>query len=144
VLFILCSVQPGQSPRFEYIVRLDNLSSPSVYDECGSQPTCRVVEGQGGEGIPQGFAKIRLQGEGAEQWAEFINEAGFLRRWVKNLRSSRVSEYDAMKAYWGSVGTRVYVKFPDWPPGTVTANGRALCHYVSLYRYFVSLFRYAP
>jgi hypothetical protein len=29
-------------------------------------------------------------------------------------------------------------KFPDWPPGARTANGIALCHYVQLYRYFVS------
>jgi hypothetical protein len=29
-------------------------------------------------------------------------------------------------------------KFPDWPPRARTANGTALCHYVQLYRYFVS------
>jgi hypothetical protein len=29
-------------------------------------------------------------------------------------------------------------KFPDWPPGARTANVTALCHYVQLYRYFVS------
>jgi hypothetical protein len=29
-------------------------------------------------------------------------------------------------------------KFPDWPPGARIANGTALCHYVQLYRYFVS------
>jgi hypothetical protein len=29
-------------------------------------------------------------------------------------------------------------KFPDWPPGARTANSTALCHYVQLYRYFVS------
>jgi hypothetical protein len=29
-------------------------------------------------------------------------------------------------------------KFPDWPPGSRTANGTALCHYVQLCRYFVS------
>jgi hypothetical protein len=29
-------------------------------------------------------------------------------------------------------------KFPDWTPGARTANGRALCHYVKFYRYFVS------
>jgi hypothetical protein len=34
--------------------------------------------------------------------------------------------------------TRVYPKFPDWPPGAITANGTALSHYVQLYRYFVS------
>jgi hypothetical protein len=31
-------------------------------------------------------------------------------------------------------------KFPDWPPGASTVNGTALCHYVHLYRYFVSRF----
>jgi hypothetical protein len=29
-------------------------------------------------------------------------------------------------------------KFPDWPPGARTANSTALCHYVQLYRYYVS------
>jgi len=29
-------------------------------------------------------------------------------------------------------------KFSDWPPGVRTANGRALCHQLQLYRYFVS------
>jgi len=32
----------------------------------------------------------------------------------------------------------VYPKFPDWPPGARTANGTALCHYLQLYRCFVS------
>jgi len=29
-------------------------------------------------------------------------------------------------------------KFPDWSPGARTAHATALCHYVKLYRYFVS------
>jgi hypothetical protein len=29
-------------------------------------------------------------------------------------------------------------KFPDWPAGTRTENGTVLCHYLQLYRYFVS------
>jgi hypothetical protein len=29
-------------------------------------------------------------------------------------------------------------KFPDWPPGARTTNGVSFCHYVQLYRYFVS------
>jgi hypothetical protein len=33
---------------------------------------------------------------------------------------------------------RCIQKFPDWPSGARTANGTALCHYVQLYRYFVS------
>jgi hypothetical protein len=39
-------------------------------------------------------------------------------------------------------------KFPDCPPGTRTVNGITLCHYVQLYRYFVSqsseFFRHNP
>jgi hypothetical protein len=39
-------------------------------------------------------------------------------------------------------------KFPDWPPGARTANFTALCHWVQLYRYFVSQYsefcRYNP
>jgi hypothetical protein len=39
-------------------------------------------------------------------------------------------------------------KFPDWPPGARTANCTALCHYIQLYRYFVSqsseFFRHNP
>jgi hypothetical protein len=34
---------------------------------------------------------------------------------------------------WGCIQ-----KFPDWPPGVRTANGTALCHYLQLYRYFMS------
>jgi hypothetical protein len=33
---------------------------------------------------------------------------------------------------------RCIQKFPDWPPGARIANGTALCHWVQLYRYFVS------
>jgi hypothetical protein len=34
--------------------------------------------------------------------------------------------------------TRVYPNFQDWPPGARTANGRALCNQVQLYRNFMS------
>jgi hypothetical protein len=33
---------------------------------------------------------------------------------------------------------RCIQKFPDWPPEPRIANDTALCHYVQLYRYFVS------
>ncbi|XP_075237677.1 uncharacterized protein LOC142333936 [Lycorma delicatula] len=61
-----------------YLIRLDSLSTPPLYPEqWEDQPVCVIIEGEGG---PQGFAKIRLQGEGAQNWAEFINSNGFLRR----------------------------------------------------------------
>jgi hypothetical protein len=34
---------------------------------------------------------------------------------------------------WGCIQ-----KFPDWPPGARSANGKALCHYVHFYRYSVN------
>jgi hypothetical protein len=48
---------------------------------------------------------------------------------------------------WNTIDTSIpgrtasyegYPNFPDWPPGAKTANDTALCHYVQLYRYFVS------
>ncbi|XP_071453443.1 uncharacterized protein [Hetaerina americana] len=95
----------GRSLR--YLVRLDALSSPAIYPEeddhggCGSssRPTCILLEGGGGEVTseegaggrrmpctPQGFARVRLQGEGVETWAEFIGQDGY-------LRSDRLQEH---------------------------------------------------
>jgi hypothetical protein len=41
------------------------------------------------------------------------------------------------------INTGIYIggciqKFPDRAPGARTANGTAICHYVKLFRYFVS------
>jgi hypothetical protein len=36
------------------------------------------------------------------------------------------------------ISTRVIQKYPDLPPGARTASSTALCHWVQLYRYFVS------
>jgi hypothetical protein len=56
-----------------------------------------------------------------------------------------VEGFIAFACYWQDLllilQTRVseiMQTFPDWPPGARTANGKALCHYVELYRYFVS------
>jgi len=32
----------------------------------------------------------------------------------------------------------VFQKFPDYPPGARTKNGTTVCHYLQVYRYFVS------
>ncbi|XP_046390327.1 uncharacterized protein LOC124158938 isoform X2 [Ischnura elegans] len=94
----------GRSLR--YLVRLDALSTPSLYPEeedqgCGgsdnNRPTCILLEGgevtpeEGAGGrrmpsTPQGFARVRLQGEGVEAWAEFIGQDGY-------LRSDRIQEH---------------------------------------------------
>jgi hypothetical protein len=39
---------------------------------------------------------------------------------------------------FGKLRRTVYPKVSGLPPGAITANGTALCHYVQLYRYFVS------
>jgi hypothetical protein len=41
-------------------------------------------------------------------------------------------------SYPGSYLRGCIQKFTDWPPGAITANDTALCHYVQLYRCFVS------
>jgi hypothetical protein len=38
----------------------------------------------------------------------------------------------------GSALRECIQKFPDWPPGARTPNDTALCHWVQLYRYFMS------
>jgi hypothetical protein len=43
-----------------------------------------------------------------------------------------------MQLWWRDKTWGCIQKFPDWPPGTRTANGTALCHQVQLYCYFVS------
>ncbi|XP_046679398.1 LOW QUALITY PROTEIN: uncharacterized protein LOC124366842 [Homalodisca vitripennis] len=60
-----------------YLVRLDSLSWPLLYPDHQEQPTCHITHSEGG---PQGFAKVRLTGCRVEDWAEFINNHGFLRR----------------------------------------------------------------
>ncbi|XP_054287313.1 uncharacterized protein LOC129003101 isoform X2 [Macrosteles quadrilineatus] len=65
------------SRNLNYLVRLDNLSTPLLYPQDSEQLTCSVLQAEGG---PQGFAKIRPSGSQLQDWAEFINNNGFLRR----------------------------------------------------------------
>ncbi|BES96599.1 Hypothetical protein NTJ_09411 [Nesidiocoris tenuis] len=73
--------QPGNS--LSYLVRLDELSSPSLYPDGGEEideaggPHCQLVEPEGG---PQGFARLRISGPGSHRWAEFVGSQGYLRR----------------------------------------------------------------
>jgi hypothetical protein len=60
---------------------------------------------------------------------------------IQCVDTVRYPENFAMKADRDAVETLDIIrgciqKFPDWPPGART--GTALCHYVQLYRYFVS------
>uniref|UniRef100_A0A8D8VYG2 Mab-21-like HhH/H2TH-like domain-containing protein n=1 Tax=Cacopsylla melanoneura TaxID=428564 RepID=A0A8D8VYG2_9HEMI len=64
--------------KFSYIIRLDHLSCPTIYDDDTMPHSfCHVMEQ---DGTPQGYGKIRIQGEGMENWAEFIGNNGCIRR----------------------------------------------------------------
>ncbi|KAJ1527219.1 hypothetical protein ONE63_008746 [Megalurothrips usitatus] len=69
----------SDSLTLEYLVRLDALSSPTLYPG-DPDPPCRVVEGAAQEAVPQGYARLRVHGQGHEQWSEFLSPAGFIRR----------------------------------------------------------------
>jgi len=65
------------SKSFSYYVRLDVLSEPKMYeDDFDYQVRCVVEE----DGVPQGFAKIRLVTNEPEKWADLIDNDGYLRR----------------------------------------------------------------
>ncbi|XP_066248167.1 uncharacterized protein [Euwallacea similis] len=63
--------------HLEYIVRLDALSTPLIY-ETDENPTYEVLEAD--KDCPAGYAKIRLNSSTHKIWEEFINSFGFLRR----------------------------------------------------------------
>lgn len=53
------------------------LSEPKIYDNDSEyQATCVIDE----EGVPQGFAKIRIVTNEPEKWADLIDADGYLRR----------------------------------------------------------------
>lgn len=58
----------------EYIVRLDDLSSPQMYKE-SRKPKCDILECDN-ENV--GYAKIVVKDQ--KKWAEFVNNNGYLRR----------------------------------------------------------------
>ncbi|XP_060862312.1 uncharacterized protein LOC132939253 isoform X1 [Metopolophium dirhodum] len=71
------------SKSFSYYVRLDVLSEPKMYeDDFDYQVRCVVEE----DGVPQGFAKIRLVTNEPEKWADLIDNDGYLRRDKLKLR----------------------------------------------------------
>ncbi|XP_050311537.1 uncharacterized protein LOC126747086 [Anthonomus grandis grandis] len=63
--------------HLEYIVRLDSLSTPTLY-ESDEIPTYEILEAD--KDCPAGYARIRLNSETFTAWEEFINSFGFLRR----------------------------------------------------------------
>ncbi|XP_015591289.1 uncharacterized protein LOC107265900 isoform X2 [Cephus cinctus] len=60
--------------RFEYLVRLDALSTPTVLQDNES-----AVNIEEDTSMP-GFARLKILGSGAESWSEFLGPAGRIRR----------------------------------------------------------------
>ncbi|XP_048509592.1 uncharacterized protein LOC105689999 [Athalia rosae] len=60
--------------KFEYLIRLDALSSPGLTSE-QIAPVC-VEE----DASMPGFARVNIRGTGAESWGEFLGPGGRLRR----------------------------------------------------------------
>lgn len=79
------SLLQNDALTLEYLVRLDALSTPALYPG-DAPPPCRVVEGAAQEAVPQGYARLRANGHGHDQWAEFLSPGGFLRRYFVHRR----------------------------------------------------------
>ncbi|XP_046467863.1 uncharacterized protein [Neodiprion pinetum] len=60
--------------KFEYLVRLDALSSPGLTSD--QEAPVSVEE----DAAMPGFARVRIRGTGAESWGEFLGPGGRLRR----------------------------------------------------------------
>lgn len=62
----------------EYLVRLDDLSTPVLY-ETDQRPRIEIFESETDSETP-GYSKIFLRDTAAKKWSEFINNSGYLRR----------------------------------------------------------------
>ncbi|XP_025405104.1 uncharacterized protein LOC112679494 [Sipha flava] len=71
------------SKSFSYYVRLDLLSEPKIYENDFEYQVRCVMEQ---DGVPQGFAKIRVVTNKPEEWADLIDGDGYLRRDNVKLR----------------------------------------------------------
>jgi len=57
---------------------------------------------------------------------------------VKDIKNISLMKSEHTK-FLQCLGIRGYIqKFPDWPRGSRTANGTTFCHWMQLFRYFVS------
>ncbi|XP_076276024.1 uncharacterized protein LOC143206972 isoform X2 [Rhynchophorus ferrugineus] len=65
------------STHLEYIVRLDALSHPTLYNS-DDLPSYEILENN--QDCPAGYAKIRLTSSTLQAWKEFTNSNGYLRR----------------------------------------------------------------
>lgn len=66
--------------RFEYLIRLDKLSEPSINKDSS---TCRLVDDTEDELLPQGYVRVQVQNDNeALSFSEFVTVNGFLRRLV--------------------------------------------------------------
>ncbi|XP_074039497.1 uncharacterized protein isoform X1 [Leptinotarsa decemlineata] len=66
-----------QSNKLDYIVRLDCLSTPKLY-ESDSQPKYSIIETD--SDYPAGYARIKLHTSTFKIWGDYTNSNGYLRR----------------------------------------------------------------
>nr|CAI5831640.1 unnamed protein product [Callosobruchus analis] len=65
------------SNTLDYIVRLDCLSTPSLYDS-DTKPRYSVIEED--TDCPAAYARLKLQAHTLKTWSDFVNGNGYLRR----------------------------------------------------------------
>lgn len=65
----------SQPDEYQYMIRLDDLSWPSLYPT-DDEPQCQLLES---DDIPQGFAKIKIKSQDLlTKWEEFVTKDGCL------------------------------------------------------------------
>nr|CAH7744823.1 unnamed protein product [Callosobruchus chinensis] len=69
------------SNTLDYIVRLDCLSTPSLY-ESDTKPRYSVIEED--TDCPAAYARLKLQAHTLKTWSDFVNGNGYLRRYVSS------------------------------------------------------------
>ncbi|XP_018566173.1 uncharacterized protein LOC108907125 isoform X2 [Anoplophora glabripennis] len=67
----------SMSNKLEYIVRLDCLSTPNIY-EADTRPKYSIIETD--SDYPAAYARIRLHTSSFKVWGDYTNSSGYLRR----------------------------------------------------------------
>lgn len=66
-----------ETTSLQYLLRLDNLSTPTLYDG-DSPPAYAIVEND--PDFPKGYARVRAHPQMMKNWGIFTNNEGYLRR----------------------------------------------------------------
>ncbi|CAH1956187.1 unnamed protein product [Acanthoscelides obtectus] len=105
------------SNTLDYIVRLDCLSTPSLY-ESDAMPRYSVIEGD--TDCPAAYARLKLQAHTLKTWSDFVNGNGYLRRYDRPmLFKQNYRRYFRNKGYSSSPSTSPYL----FTPFLINKNG---------------------